>query len=81
MAHCGAHLAGITGPGGGKRGLFFAWIIWSRGTACSGEEKADWLHILSAFVSVGPLFPLPSIEGRDFPLSLISTVEHHGGGE
>lgn len=43
---------------GEKRGLFFARIIWSRGTACSGEEKADWLHILSVFVSVGPLFSL-----------------------
>lgn len=29
----------------------------------------------------GPLFTLPSIKGKDFPLSLISTVQNHGGGE
>lgn len=42
---------------GKKRRLLFAGIIRSRGTACSAEEKADWLHILSVFVSVGLLSP------------------------
>lgn len=49
---CGAHLAGIIGPG--EEEDDFPQILRSGGRACSCEEKADWPHILSVFVAVGP---------------------------
>lgn len=60
-----------------RRSLLRAGIIRSRGTACSAKEKADWLHILSMFVSVGLAFFLFEL----FPPSLILIVKRQWGGE
>lgn len=66
---------------GGKKEFSLPGSSGPEGQHAQAKEKADWLHILSVFVPVWTSFSLPSIEGGDFPLSLISTVEHHGGGE
>lgn len=67
--------------GGGGKDFSLPGSSGPEGQHAQAKEKADWLHILSVFVPVWTSFSLLSIEGGDFPLSLISTVEHHGGGE
>lgn len=79
--HRGTHHAGITGPGGKKRTFLCLDHRAQRDRMLKQSRKLIGYTYLVCLCLFGPLFSLPSIEGRAFPLSLISTVERHGGGE
>lgn len=67
---------------GGKRGAFLCLDQRAqRDCMLKQSRKLIGYTYLVCLCLFGPLFSLPSIEGRAFTLSLISTVEHHGGGE
>lgn len=78
MQQHNSHHAGIMGPWGKKEDFSLPGSVGPEGERAQAKQKADWLHMLSVFVSVStPFFPVCPLREEIF-LSLISTVEHHG---